>query len=83
MKMYQNILMKSRLSKWKQMLRKIYLIHDQTESFFENMVRSQHPTRAKEDIVMDDMLPLTDLEKIMLQRFLLIMEMIMKRFMEL
>lgn len=28
---------------------------------------------------MDDMLPLTDLEKIMLQRFLLIMEMIMKK----
>lgn len=52
-----------KIIKMETMLRKIYLIHDQTEYFFENMVRSQHPTRTKEDIVMDDMLPLTDLEK--------------------
>lgn len=52
-----------KIIKMEAMLRKIYLIHDQTESFFENMVRSQHPARAKEDIVMDEMLPLTDLEK--------------------
>lgn len=52
-----------KIIKMEAMLRKIYLIHDQTEVFFEDMVRSQHPTRAKDDIVMDEMLPLTDLEK--------------------
>lgn len=52
-----------KIIKMETMLRKIYLIHDKTEQLFENIVRSEHPTRAKKDIIIDDMLPLTDLEK--------------------
>lgn len=52
-----------KIIKMETMLRKIYSIHDRTEQLFENVVRSQHPTRAKKDIEIDDMLPLTDLEK--------------------
>ena len=52
-----------KIIKMETMLRKIYSIHDKTEQLFEHIVRDQHPTRAKKDIVVDDMLPLTDLEK--------------------
>lgn len=52
-----------KIIKMETMLKKIYSIHNKTEQLFENIVRSEHPTRAKNDIIIDDMLPLTDLEK--------------------
>lgn len=52
-----------KIIKMETMLKKIYSIHDKTEQLFENIVRSEHSTRAKNDIIIDDMLPLTDLEK--------------------
>ena len=52
-----------KIIKMETILHKIYSIHSQTEQLFEDIVRFQHPTRAKNDIVIDDMLPLTDLEK--------------------